>query len=294
MDRNGKGPAHPLPKRTIKSMLYQLVKGLAHCHRHGVMHRDLKPQNLLVDDTTSEPCLKVADLGLGRAFSVPVKSYTHEIVTLWYRAPEVLLGSAYYACPVDMWSVGCIFAELVRKVRERARNWKEGGLFVCLFWRGRPRPRFPFSGEKEKKKNSCMFPPQQPPQPKKQQQPLFPGDSEWQQLLHIFKLLGTPNDRSWPGVTKLRDWHEFPQWRPQDLARVFPTLEEDGLDLLRRMLQYDPSRRISAKEALRHPYFDDLGAPPGSDPAADRAKVDALENPELEARAAAADAGVGY
>lgn len=121
MDRNGKGPAHPLPKRTVKSMLYQLVKGLAHCHRHGVMHRDLKPQNLLVDDTSAEPCLKVADLGLGRAFSVPVKSYTHEIVTLWYRAPEVLLGSAYYACPVDMWSVGCIFAELVRKVRERER-----------------------------------------------------------------------------------------------------------------------------------------------------------------------------
>jgi serine/threonine protein kinase len=119
MDRNGKGPAHPLPKRTIKSMLYQLVKGLAHCHRHGVMHRDLKPQNLLVDDTGPEACLKVADLGLGRAFSVPVKSYTHEIVTLWYRAPEVLLGSAYYACPVDMWSVGCIFAELVRKVREK-------------------------------------------------------------------------------------------------------------------------------------------------------------------------------
>lgn len=95
-------------------------------------------------------------------------------------------------------------------------------------------------------------------------------------------------------MTKLRDWHEFPQWRPQDLARVFPTLEEDGLDLLRRMLQYDPSRRISAKEALRHPYFDDLGAPPGTDPAADRARVDALENPELEARAAAAEAGECY
>ena len=133
-----------------------------------------------------------------------------------------------------------------------------------------------------------------PLQPKHLQQPLFPGDSEWQQLLHIFKLLGTPHERTWPGVTKLRDWHEFPQWRPQDLARVFPTLEEDGLDLLRRMLQYDPSRRISAKEALRHPYFDDLGAPPGSDPAADRAKVDALENPELEARAAAIDAGENF
>ena len=71
-------------------------------------------------------------------FSVPVKSYTHEIVTLWYRAPEVLLGGSHYSTPVDIWSVGCIFAEMARK------------------------------------------------------QPLFPGDSELQQLLHIFKLLGTP------------------------------------------------------------------------------------------------------
>jgi cyclin-dependent kinase len=58
-------------------MLYQLIKGLAHCHKHGVMHRDLKPQNLLVDD--GNMCLKIADLGLGRAFSIPVKAYTHEV-----------------------------------------------------------------------------------------------------------------------------------------------------------------------------------------------------------------------
>ena len=148
--------------------------------------------------------IKVADLGLGRAFSVPVKSYTHEIVTLWYRAPEVLLGGSHYSTPVDIWSVGCIFAELARK------------------------------------------------------QPLFPGDSELQQLLHIFKLLGTPSEDVWPGVTRLRDWHEFPQWKPQDLSKVIPPLDSHGIDLLQKMLVYDPAKRIHATEALEHPYFDTL------------------------------------
>jgi len=202
MDLGGKGPAHPLPKTTVQSFMYQLIKGVAHIHRHGVMHRDLKPQNLLVDKKTN--LLKIADLGLGRAFTVPVKSYTHEIVTLWYRAPEVLLGSTHYSTPVDMWSVGCIFAELARK------------------------------------------------------RPLFPGDSELQQLLHIFKLLGTPSESVWPGVTKLRDWHEFPQWKLQDLNKAVPELDNNGIDLLRRMLVYDPAERIHANQALDHPYFDTL------------------------------------
>ena len=115
MDRLGKGPAFPLDPMIVKSFMYQLIKGTAHMHKHGVMHRDLKPQNLLVDDTGPHPLLKVADLGLGRAFSIPIKAYTHEIVTLWYRAPKVLLGCTHYAPAVDVWSVSCIFGELVRK-----------------------------------------------------------------------------------------------------------------------------------------------------------------------------------
>eukprot|EP00850_Spirogloea_muscicola_P006966 SM000034S12720 [mRNA] locus=s34:382349:384542:- [translate_table: standard] len=200
MDIHGRGPSHPLPHKT--SFMYQLCKGVAHCHSHGVMHRDLKPQNLLVDK--EKGLLKIADLGLGRAFTVPLKSYTHEIVTLWYRAPEVLLGATHYSTPVDMWSVGCIFAEMARKA------------------------------------------------------PLFPGDSELQQLLHIFKVLGTPKENTWPGVSRLRDWHEFPQWQLQDLTEVVKGLDPAGIDLLKKMLEYDPSQRVSAKEALRHPYFDDL------------------------------------
>ena len=83
MDLTGRGPANPLAKDVVQDFMYQLCLGCAHLHRHGVMHRDLKPQNLLVEKANN--IIKVADLGLGRAFSVPVKSYTHEIVTLWYR-----------------------------------------------------------------------------------------------------------------------------------------------------------------------------------------------------------------
>lgn len=101
---------HGLDINIVKSFLYQLLTGVAYCHHHRVLHRDLKPQNLLIN---REGELKLADFGLARAFGIPVRSYTHEVVTLWYRAPDVLLGSRKYSTPVDVWSIGCIFAEMV-------------------------------------------------------------------------------------------------------------------------------------------------------------------------------------
>ncbi|XP_010504209.1 PREDICTED: cyclin-dependent kinase B1-1-like [Camelina sativa] len=203
IDSYRKGPnPKPLEPFLIQKLMFQLCKGVAHCHSHGVLHRDLKPQNLLL--VKDKELLKIADLGLGRAFTVPLKSYTHEIVTLWYRAPEVLLGSTHYSTAVDMWSVGCIFAEMVRR------------------------------------------------------QALFPGDSEFQQLLHIFRLLGTPTEQQWPGVSTLRDWHVYPKWDPQDLTLAVPSLSPHGVDLLTKLLKYNPAERISAKAALDHPYFDSL------------------------------------
>uniref|UniRef100_A0A8C6CVQ3 cyclin-dependent kinase n=1 Tax=Moschus moschiferus TaxID=68415 RepID=A0A8C6CVQ3_MOSMO len=93
----------------VKIFLFQLLRGLAYCHRRKILHRDLKPQNLLINERGE---LKLADFGLARAKSVPTKTYSNEVVTLWYRPPDVLLGSTEYSTPLDMWGVGCIHYEM--------------------------------------------------------------------------------------------------------------------------------------------------------------------------------------
>eukprot|EP00270_Netrium_digitus_P013156 TRINITY_DN4347_c0_g1_i4.p1 TRINITY_DN4347_c0_g1~~TRINITY_DN4347_c0_g1_i4.p1 ORF type:complete len:315 (-),score=86.68 TRINITY_DN4347_c0_g1_i4:201-1145(-) len=203
-------------RRLVKSYLYQILRGISYCHSHRVLHRDLKPQNLLIDRRTNS--LKLADFGLARAFGIPVRTFTHEVVTLWYRAPEILLGSAQYSTPVDVWSVGCIFAEMLNQ-----------------------RPLFPGDSE--------ML----------NQRPLFPGDSEIDELFKIFRILGTPTEETWLGVTSLPDFKSaFPKWPPKDLSTIVPSLDAVGLDLLAKMLQLDPSKRVTARAALQHEYFNDI------------------------------------
>jgi len=94
----------------IKSFLFQMLQGLAHIHAHGVIHRDLKPQNLLVDPSG---ILKLADFGLARSVALLPRTLSHEVVTLWYRPPELLCCNPHYTTAVDIWSAGCIFAQMV-------------------------------------------------------------------------------------------------------------------------------------------------------------------------------------
>ena len=188
----------------VKKFTYQLLDGVRYCHSHRVLHRDLKPQNLLIN---KEGNLKLADFGLARAFGVPLRTYTHEVVTLWYRAPEILLGGRQYSTGVDMWSVGCIFAEMATR------------------------------------------------------KPLFPGDSEIDEIFKIFRVLGTPTEADWPGVTSFPDFKtSFPKWERKEEEELVSAdgvkvLGEEGLNLLEALLVYDPAGRISAKQAVHHAYF---------------------------------------
>lgn len=93
----------------VMLFVFQILRGLAYCHKRRVLHRDLKPQNLLVNQIGE---LKLADFGLARAKSFPTKTYSNEVVTLWYRPPDILLGSTDYSTPIDMWGVGCVLFEM--------------------------------------------------------------------------------------------------------------------------------------------------------------------------------------
>ncbi|MCJ1287758.1 negative regulator of the PHO system [Xylographa opegraphella] len=200
---DSRGDRGQLDYITIKSFMYQLLQGIAFCHDNRVLHRDLKPQNLLINNKGQ---LKLADFGLARAFGIPVNTFSNEVVTLWYRAPDVLLGSRTYNTSIDIWSAGCIMAEM---------------------YTGRP---------------------------------LFPGSNNEDELQKIFRLMGTPSERSWPGISQFPEYKStFHIYATQDLRLILPQIDQQGLDLLSRMLQLRPEMRISAKDALNHAWFRDLG-----------------------------------
>lgn len=117
-----------------KKFLHQLLSALECCHMQRIMHRDLKPQNILI----SKDELKLGDFGLARGFCIPKRVYTHEVVTLWYRPPEILLGSKHYSYSVDLWSAGCIFAEMLNGVPLFTGDSEIDQLFRIFQLRGTP------------------------------------------------------------------------------------------------------------------------------------------------------------
>uniref|UniRef100_A0AAR2JW14 cyclin-dependent kinase n=1 Tax=Pygocentrus nattereri TaxID=42514 RepID=A0AAR2JW14_PYGNA len=191
----------------VKTLMIQLLRGVRHLHDNWILHRDLKTSNLLL---SHKGILKIGDFGLAREYGSPLKPYTPVVVTLWYRGPELLLGAKEYSTAVDMWSVGCIFGELLT------------------------------------------------------QKPLFPGKSEIDQINKIFKDLGSPSEKIWPGYNELPAVKKmtFTEYPYNNLRKRFGALLSDhGFDLMNKFLTYCPAKRISADEALKHEYFRETPLP---------------------------------
>ncbi|XP_078001897.1 cyclin-dependent kinase 11B isoform X7 [Phascolarctos cinereus] len=191
----------------VKTLMIQLLRGVKHLHDNWILHRDLKTSNLLLSHAG---ILKVGDFGLAREYGSPLKAYTPVVVTLWYRAPELLLGAKEYSTAIDMWSVGCIFGELLT------------------------------------------------------QKPLFPGKSEIDQINKVFKDLGTPSEKIWPGYNDLPAVKKmtFTEYPYNNLRKRFGALLSDqGFDLMNKFLTYYPGRRINAEDGLKHEYFRETPLP---------------------------------
>ncbi|CAH9108488.1 unnamed protein product [Cuscuta europaea] len=203
----------PFSQSEVKCLMLQLLEGIKYLHDNWVLHRDLKTSNLLLNNRGE---LKICDFGLARQYGSPLKPYTQLVVTLWYRAPELLLGAKQYSTAIDMWSLGCIMAEFLSK------------------------------------------------------EPLFNGKSEIEQLDKIFKILGTPNETIWPGFSKLPGVkisfvkHQYNLLRKKFPATSFtgsPVLSDAGLDLLNKLLTFDPEKRITVEAALNHEWFREVPLP---------------------------------
>ncbi|PYH31163.1 mitogen-activated protein kinase mpkC [Aspergillus neoniger CBS 115656] len=188
----------PLDGKFVQYFTYQLLRGLKYIHSAGVIHRDLKPSNILINENCD---LKICDFGLARLQEPQMTGY---VSTRYYRAPEIMLTWQKYGMQVDIWSAGCIVAEMLRG------------------------------------------------------KPLFPGKDHIHQFYLITDALGNPPDEVIERIcTKaaLNIVKSMPKRQPAPWATLFPDSDEDAIDLLAKMLIFDPDKRISAAKALEHPYL---------------------------------------
>ncbi|GAA6001390.1 hypothetical protein JCM10207_006641 [Rhodosporidiobolus poonsookiae] len=194
-----------MPMAYIKLYMYQLLRSLAYIHSVGICHRDIKPQNLLLNPPSG--ILKLCDFGSAKIL-VPGEPNVSYICSRYYRAPELIFGATNYTTNIDVWSAGCVMAELMLG------------------------------------------------------QPLFPGESGIDQLVEIIKVLGTPTREQIKTMNPNYMEHKFPQIKPHPFVKVFrPRTPPEAIDLISKLLEYTPSARLTAIEAMTHPFFDDLKVP---------------------------------
>lgn len=230
---------------TLKSLLWQLLNGLVYLHDNWVIHRDLKPANILV---TSDGTVKIGDLGLARIYHSPLQSlWTSDkvVVTIWYRPPDLLLGARHYTTAVDVWSVGCIYGELIAN-----RPMFKGE-------EAKPEPLATISTASVLLATGGV-------QPRKASGIPFQRD----QLSKIFEIMGSPTKQRYPSIDALPDAPQLSSLPNHPSNRLFNWYSERapagsgaggansaGFDLLSALLIYDPNTRITARRALSHPWW---------------------------------------
>ncbi|CAK7212700.1 cyclin-dependent protein kinase [Sporothrix curviconia] len=259
-------PRHPIPPATIRSIMFQLLNGCQYLHTNWVLHRDLKPANIMV---TSSGQVKIGDLGLARLCYKPLHSLfsgDKVVVTIWYRAPELLLGSRHYTPAIDMWAIGCIFAELLSlrpifKGEEAKMDSKK---------------TVPFQRNQMQKIVDIMG------LPTKERWPLLAHMPEYQQLTtlqapmtshhhHHHQQHGhhssSSSSSSASNYGNLEKWYYSTISQGQTSAPIQPSslaahsstslasLGANGFALLAGLLEYDPEKRLTAEAALEHPFF---------------------------------------